>query len=134
MSKLSVIALLSFLALAVVFMNGCEVDSASETIYITPDVVTVKKGQSVQFTASGGYEYTWKLEGSSSNSATVLGILSSTRGSTVTYTSLYTPTSSNVTEKETLTVSSMISGDSRGTNTTSSMQDSATATIYHSGL
>ena len=113
-------------------MSGCEVDSATETILITPSAVNVSKGQSVQFTASGGYEYTWSL-GSSGTASTVMGTLSSTRGPTVTYTSLYTPTTSNAVT-ETLTVSSIISGDATSTNTSSAMQGSAAAIITHLGL
>jgi len=108
-------------------MNGCEVGSATETIFISPSVVTVTKGQSVEFTASGGYEYTWELTGSGTSS-NVLGTISSTRGPSTTYTCV-----SSDAGTETLTVSSMISGDATSATNSASMQGDAKATITHLG-
>ncbi len=137
MSKLSVKVVSFFLALAAVFMNGCETDSATEPITITPDVVTVTNRQVVQFTASGGYEYTWGLNSSGTlAAASEMGMLSSTKGATVTYTSLYKPTTSNVVI-ETLKVVSTIPGDSIIDSTTTNYnatESSAQATIIHLGL
>jgi plastocyanin len=131
MSKISVISISALLLLAGLFVAGCEVGSATETILISPSAVEVKQGQTVQFTASGGYEYTWSLHGSGSSSSS-LGMLSSTRGQTVTYTSLSNPGGSNVVV-ETLTVTSTIPGDASSTNSASATQASGTATITHTG-
>ena len=124
MSKMSVITVLGFL-LAVMFITaGCEVDSLTETIVITPSSVRVRDGDTVQFTASGGYEYTWSLE-----SDTTYGTLSSRTGSSVIYTSRISPGSNMVTEI--LRVVSTIPGDASPTNSTSSVESSAEATITH---
>ncbi len=69
-----------------VFLAGCEVDSASSTIEITPDsVVLGSKNQSVTLTCVGGYECTWSLE------TETWGTLNTRRGNQVVYTSLYQP-------------------------------------------
>lgn len=132
MSKMSVITVLGLSLSAILFVTGCEVDSATELIKISPSTVTVSEGQSVAFTAEGGYEYTWSL-GSSGTATTVMGTLSSTRGVSVVYTSLYTPTTSNAVT-EILTVSSTIPGDATSTNSSSATQGSASAIITHLGL
>jgi plastocyanin len=124
MSKLTVIGVCGFLLMVAFIMNGCEVDSATETVTISPSSVTVRKGQTVQFTASGGYEYQWAL-------SDTYGTLSATRGQTVTYTCLYNAVETNKTVEGTLTVTSVIPGDSAGTNSTSSTQASGEAIITH---
>ena len=125
MSKMSVITVLGLLAAVMFITAGCEVGSATERIIVSPSSVSVTKGQSVQFTASGGYDYTWTLE-----SATVYGSLSSRTGNTVVYTSIYDSSSSN-TVSETLKVVSTIPGDASPTNTSTSAESSAEATITH---
>jgi hypothetical protein len=132
MSKLSIISVFGLLLSAILFVTGCEVDSATETIIINPSTVTVREGQSVAFTAEGGYEYTWSLS-SSGSASTVMGTLSSTRGASITYTSLYNPTTSNAVT-EILSVSSTIPGDATSTNSSSALQGSASAIITHLGL
>ncbi|MBU4198643.1 MAG: hypothetical protein KKE37_03010 [Verrucomicrobia bacterium] len=68
------------------FLAGCEVDSASSSIEITPDSVALgSKGQSVTLTAVGGYECTWSL------ATDTWGILNTRKGNQVVYTSLYQP-------------------------------------------
>jgi len=129
MSKLTVTVVCGFLLVSFVLISGCEVDSATETITITPSSVTVWKGDTVQFTASGGYEYQWELT-TSDGASSIYGTLSSTRGQSVTYTCLYSPGASNVVN-EVLTVTSVIPGGTSGTNATSSTQASAEAIITH---
>lgn len=131
MSKLSVISLLGLLIVVMIAATGCEVGSAIEPIKISPSTVMVKKGQSVAFTAEGGYEYTWSLSGSGTT-ANVMGFLSTTRGPSVVYTSLYDPGSNFV--NETISVVSSIIGDAAGTNSDSSLSGgTGTATITHVG-
>jgi len=113
MSKTSVITLFGLLVAAGLVFTGCEVDSLDQTIGVTPSAVTLKKGESAQFTASGGYEYTWSLPDSPK------GSISSRTGATITYTCLYNPGASN-TATETLTVTSTIPGDSTGGSSTNS--------------
>ena len=68
------------------FLAGCEVDSASATIEITPDsAVLTNKGEFVTLTAVGGYEYTWSL------ATEAWGTLNTRKGNQVVYTSQYQP-------------------------------------------
>jgi len=62
---------------------GCDTEPVSDTIYITPDSVAITKGQSIEFTVTGGYDYEWSLSDDS------LGQLSTRRGGRTVYTSLY---------------------------------------------
>jgi len=74
------------ITVAGLFLAGCEVDSASSTVEITPDsVVLGSKGQSVTLTCVGGYECTWSL------ATETWGTLNTRKGIQVVYTSLYQP-------------------------------------------
>jgi hypothetical protein len=84
---------------------GCETQSATSKVTIDPSSATVSAGQSITFTASGGYNYTWSL------SDHTLGTLSTTTGDSTTYTSLYDPGPSN-SAVQVLTVASSIAGSS----------------------
>lgn len=113
-------------------LAGCETQSASAPVKIEPSTATITEGESVEFTASGGYEYTWSIENPT------WGILSSTRGSTITYRSLISTVSNTEAKVQTLTVTSYIPGDSSGggssgTNMTPSTVStvSAQALVYH---
>jgi len=112
-------------------LTGCETESASKnSVSISPSSATLENGQSVQFTATGGYEYSWSLE------TGTYGTLATRTGTTTVYTSAYEPdtstnsTSTTVTSvvEEVLTVTSTISGLA-STNATYEM--TATAYIYH---
>lgn len=89
---------------------GCETESATKnSVSISPATTTMTYGESVEFTASGGYEYAWSLETSS------YGTLSTRSGNTTVYTSLYNPgtnSSSTSAVTQVLTVTSTISGHS----------------------
>lgn len=64
-------------------MVGCEVEPASDQgdeLSISPSSIGLYPDQTVDLTASGGYEYTWSLSDGS------IGFLSSTEGATVRYT------------------------------------------------
>ncbi|MCX7591188.1 MAG: hypothetical protein N2255_06115, partial [Kiritimatiellae bacterium] len=66
---------------------GCETESASSPIRITPDSVTIRKGESVEFTATGGFIYEWHLQ-DDKDPAKNWGVLSTRTGSRTVYTSL----------------------------------------------
>lgn len=108
---------------AVILTAGCEVESGAGKLSITPSSVQIRNGETVSFTASGGYEYTWSLD----NPA--WGILSSVSGEKVSYTSLLDTGSYASPQIQTLRVTSTIPGDSSGTNASGSL--SAAAWIYH---
>ncbi len=95
---------MSPMALAVsLLLAGCEVDSVSSRISVTPSSAVVRKGQSVRFHAEGGYDYRWSLSDHS------LGILSQTTGDSVVYTSIYEPAEGS-TAIQVLTCSSWLEG------------------------
>lgn len=113
MSKLSLLAMvvlpLGLLALGA----GCEVEPAGSPITVTPASAVLRYKQAIEFTASGGYEYSW------STKATSYGFLSGLTGPKVIFTSLYNPEGvSNTTQTVTLTVTSTIPG-SGGTSNSS---------------
>ena len=79
------VALLAAGAGALLLSGGCDVDSASERIRISPESSTIRKGEVGTFTAENGYFYTWSLENEE------WGRLSARHGNPVFYTSTYTP-------------------------------------------
>ena len=104
----SIMAVTGMSLLAVVLslgVTGCETQSASTRVTVEPSAATISKGQSITFTASGGYDYEWTLSNHS------YGTLSTTSGDTVTYTSIYDPGDSN-TVVQVLTVNSFIEDSS----------------------
>jgi hypothetical protein len=97
---------------------GCDTDSATSPISVSPDEAKVHRGESVTFTVSGGYDYTWSL------SQPEWGTLSTKSGPQTVYTSLYAP-ASNTVGIQILTVESTIEGATgsatgTGSNTTTS--------------
>lgn len=64
---------------------GCDTDSASEDVVISPESVVLQPGQTATFTASGGYDYTWSLEPNDGS-----GTLNSFQGNSVIYTCMST--------------------------------------------
>lgn len=118
-----ILFLSSISACLLILVNGCETTPASDKPQITPSTAVVKIGNAVEFTASGGYEYTWSLQDET------LGRLDTLRGSRVVYRSMYEPGGSNA-ALQILTVSSTISGASQTTNT-ASFQHTAEAHITH---
>lgn len=108
MKRALLIAGLCALGAAVAFV-GCEVESAADQgggLTITPTSIGLYPDQTADFTASGGYEYTWSLQDGAG------GLLSATSGNTVRYTSR--PADSNSTSYDTLTVVSTISSSGSG--------------------
>lgn len=94
------------MVLAALAMSGCdEVVPAAEGPKISPPTARISKGQSLTFTASDGFEYSWSIANQT------WGILSSIEGPSTTYTSLR----DSGPEVQTLTLSSRIIG-AQGTN------------------
>jgi hypothetical protein len=90
--------------------TGCDTASADEELVISPSSVVLSAGQSQHFTVSGGYHYTWSLEGSGSGSGTTSsaqGSLSSLNGSEVNYTA---PSGDSLSGSVKLNVKSTIPG------------------------
>ena len=79
------LALLASMAGGLLFSGGCEVDSASNRVRISPESSTIRKGEWGTFSAEGGYFYSWSLENEE------WGRLSARHGNPVIYTSTYTP-------------------------------------------
>lgn len=114
---------------------GCETESASENnVDITPASATILIDESVTLTASGGYDYEWSLENDS------WGTLSTTEGSTTTYTSAYDPDADTWQEHQVVTVRSYLNkavAKADSTNGTSDInnftdyQQTAEAIITH---
>ncbi|MBM4143945.1 MAG: hypothetical protein FJ225_10205 [Lentisphaerae bacterium] len=77
--------LIACAAAAAAAHTACEVDSASGEIIISPSSAALKKGESIQFTASGGFQYRWRLKNEK------WGTLSARRGPSTVYTSLFDP-------------------------------------------
>lgn len=102
--------------------SGCETDSSSETVVISPQSVVVKRGQTVTFTASGGYDYRWSLDPDDGS-----GALNAFYGNSVIYTCLAT----NGTAPKKIVVESTIEGSSSGTTNTPSYSAKAYAEIYY---
>lgn len=126
-------ALASTMLVSGLFLGtGCDTDSASSEVGVTPSSVVLNKGQSAEFTASTGYEYTWSLDPDDGS-----GRLSTLKGPTVTYTCLAT----NIgTSPKKVVVTSTIQGSSTGSAATTSngtpttaYQQQGYAEVYYPG-
>lgn len=125
MQKLIPIFALIVIVVVSIALTGCEIESASENnVAITPVSTTILEGQSVEFTASGGYEYTWSFEDSSKE---YWGTLSTRTGNKTTYTSMYSPASNATDRTQVLIVTSTLTGSS----STNSYAMTAEAYITH---
>lgn len=123
MTALMAAAGIALAGLASLFTTGCESDSADSQVTITPGGATIHSGESVSFTAAGGYDYTWSLSDPS------LGTLNTRTGPTVIYTASSASSSSG--SVQTLTVVSTIEGaasENTSTNSTGGYNGSETAT------
>ncbi|OVE76210.1 hypothetical protein BVX97_02130 [bacterium E08(2017)] len=103
--------------------TGCDTESVDENnVAITPGSATIAVGESVTFTASGGFEYEWSL----ANSPDEWGSLSNTKGPSTTYTSLKNSSSNSAAATRALTVRSYITGSGESSNTTQNTSYSST--------
>jgi hypothetical protein len=129
-NKMAALIVVAGIALAgfAFFLTGCESDSADTQITIEPGGASIAAGQSMAFTASGGYDYTWSLSDGS------LGTLNTRTGPSVIYTSSSSGSSGSV---QTLTVVSTIQGASTDSGTSTNVaagqgyngSDTATASV-----
>ena len=100
-------------------MTGCDTNSATSEVSISPSAVTLQAGQSQEFVASGGYTYSWSLPSPS------IGSLSGSSGDRVTYTA---PSTIPTNGTQTITVISTIPGTSSGSTTTATNGTATTTT------
>lgn len=110
-----------------VFLTGCEIDSADSSVRIAPDSATLAINASVTLVAQGGYEYAWSL------STEEWGTLNIRTGSQVVYTSLYEPSGDTPAVQVVTVVSAFSSSGSGGSSndTSTSSVSSAEAYITH---
>ncbi|MDA0577069.1 MAG: hypothetical protein O3B24_03110 [Verrucomicrobia bacterium] len=117
---------------AVVLQTGCETQSSEDNgVRVEPHAIGLQVNQSQEFTASGGFNYTWKLSDAS------LGTLTRKDGPITTYISRFDASSNSTAVVQHLTVTSTL-GSGRtttdGSNTTTSSSgfvDTAEAVIEH---
>jgi hypothetical protein len=100
---------------------GCDTDSTSSAIDVSPSSVVLKKGQSATFTASGGYEYTWSLDPDDGS-----GQLNTLKGPTVKYTCL----STNGATPKKVVVTSTIEGTSTSSSSSTTSNSTTTTSAY----
>lgn len=106
----------------IVFLCGCEVDSAAQKIEIRPDSATLRYGESITLTAYNGYEYNWSLQNTS------WGRLNTRQGMMVTYTSFYDPTAPAV---QIITVTSTFSDNTDSSSGSNPVSHTAESYITH---
>ncbi len=112
----------SAVLLMIVFICGCEVDSAARKIEVRPDSATLRYGESVTLTAYNGYVYEWSLQNET------YGKLSSRSGMMVIYTSISDPTSPQL---QIVTVTSTFSDNSDSGSGSNPVSHTAEAYITH---
>jgi hypothetical protein len=105
-----------FVIVAAVVFSGCETASVSnDDLTITPVSTGLHNGEYADFTASGGFDYTWSLQNPT------WGVLSNLTGPTTRYTDRYDPGSNgNASTIQVLTLTSTIQGSSSSSNGSSS--------------
>lgn len=108
--------------LMIVFLCGCEVDSAARRIEVRPDSATIRYGESITLTAYNGYIYDWSLQNTS------WGRLNTRQGMMVTYTSFYDPPSPVV---QVITVTSTFSDNTDSGSGSNPVSHTAEAYITH---
>lgn len=106
---LAALAVLSLCLALFAIPTGCETESVDKRVRVVPDSVTIRRGQSIEFTATGGFDYDWDLSNESR------GTLSARTGARTVYTSLFSPDSNDTDVVQVLSVVSSIEG-AGGTN------------------
>jgi hypothetical protein len=110
------------LAAIAVGLGGCETESSDQiAISISPNNVTLKKGESQTFTASGWQDYTWSLTNDD------IGVLSNNKGDSTVYTAVTGPSSTNATLSQILILSVNVSAGDSGSTTNLVSGDRVTA-------
>lgn len=106
-----------------VLLCSCDSEPVSSSVEISPSSASIRQGQSILFTAMGGYDYRWSLSNNN------LGVLSTGVGETTTYTSVADTGGTNTTQV--LTLVSTIEGAHGGDGTNAAYQATAEAFITH---
>jgi hypothetical protein len=105
---------------------GCETESASQNnVLISPRSAIILIDNTVELTASGGFDYEWSLEQEE------WGTLSTTEGNRTVYTSAYDPAADTWQEHQVITVTSYINKNASKTNGLSGYAQTAEAIITH---
>ena len=114
---------------AALLTAGCETESSDQiAIAIYPNNATLSKGQSREFTASGWRDYTWSL------SDTSIGVLSTTKGDSTTYTAVKGSSSADTNLTQILTLSISLADESTSTGTSTSATPVIVETISAQAL
>ena len=113
------------IGLVTTLFSACDTEPAQSKPSIFPSSTRIRFGESIEFTASGGYEYEWSLENDS------YGALNTRRGPKVVYKSFYNPSSATGLVTQILHVRSFITGSSQSTNSSTAYQQEAEAYISH---
>lgn len=116
---------LTSISLLIALFTACDTQPASQKPSIFPSSTRIRFGETIEFTASGGYEYEWSLENDS------YGALNTRRGDKVVYKSFYNPSSTTGLVTQILHVRSYITGSSQSTNSSTTYQQEAEAYISH---
>ncbi len=119
LSRLGTALAATVLVVGLLMGSGCDTDSASSEISVSPSSVVLNKGQSAEFTAADGYDYTWTLDPADGS-----GRLSGSTGPKVTYTCLATNIGGS---PKKVVVTSTIKGSSTGSAATTSNGTSTVA-------
>ena len=107
----------------VFLLTGCEVESSGSRIYVNPDSATLKYGEALTLSVSGGYICDWSL------SDNTMGTLNTRRGQQVIYTSMTDPATPVV---QIITVSSTFSDNSdSGAGSSAPVVHTASAYVTH---
>lgn len=110
-------------------LTGCETESSDQiAISISPSSVTLAKGESQEFVASGWRDYTWHISQPS------IGMLSTKKGDRTTYTAISGPVSTNDTFTQVLSLTINVPDDSSYASNAvpnASSSVSAEAIIFH---
>lgn len=122
-------------ALALCFLSAsCETESASgNTLFVTPAESTLLLKQSITLKASGADNYTWSL------ATPEIGRLSTTVGSTTTYTALdgvgvdqiVTVVATTSDSSSSASSNTIIGSDTNGTTTVTTSSANRTVVIHH---
>lgn len=70
-------------------LSGCETEPSEQAaLTITPNNVSIRLGESQEFTATGWQDYTWEIVGSENQKREKRGVLSSRKGPSTVYTAV----------------------------------------------
>ena len=130
MKILTLAATALFPLAAACLLSGCDAEPSGQiAISVTPNNVSLTKGQSQEFTASGWQDYTWEL------SETSIGVLSTKKGDSTVYTAVAAPAGgTNETEVQVLTVSVNVSSAATTTTSTSGVPVTAQSVVTAEAL